>query len=106
MAYLLMCAYMVEVKIVKNVHLLSENLADVVQKDLNCDKLHAVLLYWKTRCLPPTGLGTLHILGLVAVQDVIHYIQYYSLPIVTVLVTPILKLITSLLHVYTAGTRN
>ena len=78
--------------------------ADAIPLDLNCDKLYSVLLYWRTRCLPPTTSGNIAIFGIVGVRDVIYYLQYYSIPIVTVLITPVFKVLMSLVAVYNVGT--
>ena len=59
-----------------------------------------VLLYWRTRCLPPTSRGTLTVMGVLTLQDVMYYLQYYSLPIVTALLSPVIKLVVSLKEIY------
>ena len=59
-----------------------------------------ILRYWTVRYLPPNGQGVLSILGIIQFNSVLHYIQYYSLPIITALITPIVKLVLSVLHVY------
>ena len=68
--------------------------------DISLSKYHNILLYWRTRLLPPTTKGTLSIMGIVAVRDVAHYLQYYSLPVLTALLTPIIKLILALKDIY------
>lgn len=55
-----------------------------------------MISYWKT--IPE--VGTLSVLGLMTVRDLMHYIQYYFIPIVTILITPIIKLIMSLYSIY------
>jgi hypothetical protein len=72
----------------------------LVQTSLDLTLYHDVLQYWRTRCLPPTSPGVLSVLGLVQVQDVTFYLQYYSLPVLTALCTPVIKLIASLRTVY------
>lgn len=74
--------------------------ADVIPTDLKCDKFHQVLGYWRTRCLPPTTHGTISVFGILPVRDVTYYLQYYSIPIATVLFTPVLKLLVALMTVY------
>lgn len=59
-----------------------------------------ILRYWTVGYLPPSGQGVLSVLGIIQFNSVVHYIQYYSLPIITALITPIVKLIISVLHVY------
>ena len=39
-------------------------------------------------------------MGIVAVRDVAHYLQYYSLPVLTALLTPVIKLILALKDIY------
>ena len=72
----------------------------LILSDLDLSKYDRVLLYWRTRCLPPTGEGVLSIMGLLQVVDVAYYLQYYSLPLLTALCTPIVKIILSLKTVY------
>ena len=73
---------------------------ELVQTDLNLSRYHSVLLYWRTCCLPPTSRGVLSVLGLFQVQDVAYYLQYYSLPVLTAICTPVVKLVLSLKTVY------
>ncbi|XP_021346000.1 uncharacterized protein LOC110445628 [Mizuhopecten yessoensis] len=100
LAGLLVCAYLVETTIQINIHLLGEVLGEAVTTDLDLTTLGHMLDYWKMRCLPPTTEGMLTILGIVAVKDVMYYLQYYSLPIITILLTPVFKLIMSLYTIY------
>ena len=72
----------------------------LVQSDLDLGKYDRILLYWQTRCLPPTSTGVLSIMGLFQVVDVAYYLQYYSLPVLTALCTPIVKILLSLKAVY------
>jgi hypothetical protein len=44
--------------------------------------------------------GVLSIMGLLQVVDVSYYLQYYSLPVLTALLTPIVKIVLSLKTVY------
>lgn len=74
--------------------------AVLVESPVELSLYHSILQYWRTRCLPPTSPGVLSILGLMQVQDVTYYLQYYSLPVVTAICTPIIKLILSLRTVY------
>ncbi|XP_046545745.1 uncharacterized protein LOC124255845 [Haliotis rubra] len=96
----LVLAHQLEFAVEKNVHHLSEILGDLVDTDLDLPVFHTVLLYWRTRCLPPTTHGTLSILSVLPVRDVMYYLQYYSLPVITVLVTPVLRLLVALCQVY------
>ena len=55
---------------------------------------------WRVRCLPPSTRGVLSILGLVGVKDVAYYLQYYSLPVLTALLTPVVQLVIALRDIY------
>lgn len=73
----------------------------LLQSELELSKYDRVLVYWRTCCLPPTAAGgVLSIMGLLQVVDVSYYLQYYSLPVLTALLTPIVKIILSLKAVY------
>ncbi|XP_046357223.2 uncharacterized protein LOC124135745 [Haliotis rufescens] len=98
--YWLVLAHQLEYAVETNVHRLSETLGDLVDTDLDLQIFHTVLSYWRTRCLPPTTHGTLSILSVLPVRDVMYYLQYYSLPIITVLLTPVLSLMVALCQVY------
>ena len=69
---------------------------EALDKDLNTLKLSHMISYWKT--IPE--VGTLSVLGLLTVRDLMHYIQYYFIPIMTILATPIIRLIMSLYSIY------
>ncbi|XP_064650433.1 uncharacterized protein LOC135501919 isoform X2 [Lineus longissimus] len=99
---LLVRAYKVERRVEDNVISLSNLLGDLVLTDLDISRYRQILHYWQTRCLPPTSQGSLTVLGLVPLQDVTYYLQYYSLPIVTAIFTPILRLLISLKDIYSA----
>ena len=73
---------------------------DLVYTSHDLDFFSHVLRYWHTRCLPPTTRGTLTVMGLIPIQDVMNYLQYYSLPIGTALLTPVIKLVVSLKEIY------
>ena len=74
--------------------------AELVHTALDLSRYERVLNYWRLRWLPPTSRGVLSVLGLFAVRDVAYYLQYYSLPILTAICTPIIKLAISLKIVY------
>ena len=74
--------------------------ADLVYVDLDLRTYHDILLYWRTRLLPPTTRGSLSIMGVVAVRDVAYYLQYYSLPVITALLTPVVQLMLALKDIY------
>lgn len=74
--------------------------ADLVHKDYDLTRYRDIHTYWQTRCLPPTAEGVLTVLDLVAVRDISYYLQYYSLPIITALLTPVVKLINALNEIY------
>ena len=74
---------------------------EFVEHDLDLSTLGPVVQYWRGRCLPPAAPGVVRVLGLVPVQDVAVYLQYYSLPVLTVLLTPIVRLCLALRAIYT-----
>jgi len=74
--------------------------ADVIPTNLKSGKFHQVLEYWRTRCLPPSTHGTISIFSVLPVRDVTYYLQYYSIPVITVLFTPVIKLIIELMTRY------
>ena len=39
-------------------------------------------------------------MGVVAVRDVAYYLQYYSLPVITALLTPVVQLVLALKDIY------
>ncbi|XP_067838741.1 uncharacterized protein [Heptranchias perlo] len=100
MIKLLVAAYHLERAIEGTVHRLIEELADlaVTGHDLRC--YHDIVTYWRFRCLPPTTRGILNIFGLIKVHDVSVYFQYYSLPVITALCTPVIKLLLALKDIY------
>ncbi|XP_022086969.1 uncharacterized protein LOC110977291 [Acanthaster planci] len=105
MVYLLSQAQTLEARVESNVHVLSNHLSDFVFLDLDLERYKNVLLYWQTRCLPPTTSGMLSIMGLLQVRDVSYYLQYYSLPVLTALLTPVVRLILALREVYSTDSR-
>ncbi|XP_013404264.1 uncharacterized protein LOC106169370 isoform X2 [Lingula anatina] len=100
MLKLLIYALRVELAVESNVHMLMKELGQLIPTDLDLGKLQVVLQYWSMHCFPPTSQGVLNIMGILSVRDVTYYLQYYSLPIVTALVTPVLKLVVSLKEIY------
>ena len=74
--------------------------ADLVYVDLDLRTYHSILLYWRTKLLPSTTRGSLCIMGVVAVRDVAYYLQYYSLPVITALLTPVVQLVLALKDIY------
>ncbi|XP_051876124.1 uncharacterized protein LOC127572668 [Pristis pectinata] len=101
MMKLLIAAHNLEHAIEETVYRLKEELAElaVTGHDLRC--FHDIVSYWQFRCLPPTKRGILKIFGLIKVHDVSFYFQYYSLPVITALCTPVIKLLLALKAVYT-----
>ena len=74
--------------------------SDLVYTNLTLTTYSQVLSVWQTRCLPPTGDGTLSVLGLIRVRNVVFCLQYYSLPILTALLTPVVQLVLALKDIY------
>ena len=79
---------------------LSLSQAELVQSPLDLTQYNNVLIYWRTEVLPPTGAGVLSIMGVLQVRDVAYYLQYYSLPVLTAICTPLVKIVLSLRTVY------
>lgn len=97
LTYLLVCSYMVEMAIKNNVHQITEVLGEAIATDLDLGVLQAVVEYWRTRCL---ATGTLKVMGLLEVKDLLFYLQYYLVPVATILGTPVVKLVVSLYQIY------
>ncbi|XP_074660716.1 uncharacterized protein LOC141913154 [Tubulanus polymorphus] len=97
---LLVSALHLEKQVEKNVHNFSDIQGDLVTMEFCTRKYEQVLSYWRVRALPPTCTGTLHIMGLIAVQDVSYYLQYYSVTVFTAIGTPVIKLCISLREIY------
>ncbi|KAL8567161.1 hypothetical protein ACOMHN_033063 [Nucella lapillus] len=95
-------AYQLESAIIQNVLLLSEKLGEFVERDLDVSTLGVVVQYWRGRCLPPAGSGVVRVLGLVGVHDMAVYLQYYLLPLLTILLTPVIRLCLALKALYTS----
>uniref|UniRef100_A0A2C9L7E2 Uncharacterized protein n=1 Tax=Biomphalaria glabrata TaxID=6526 RepID=A0A2C9L7E2_BIOGL len=103
MAYGLFLASQLERQMVLCVQQLSSFLGTLVISPLDLDTFQAVLLYWKTRFLDSTSMGILNLFGLIPIRDLLYYLQYYSVPIATVLLSPVLQLCCSCLAVYSQG---
>ncbi|XP_066567541.1 uncharacterized protein LOC136755075 [Amia ocellicauda] len=100
MLQLLLSSQHLEHAIEASVHRLLEELGHLATVDLDLKTYHNVAAYWTVRCLPPTAKGTLTVFGLVPVRDVFFYLQYYSVPVLTALCTPVLKLLLALKEIY------
>lgn len=70
---------------------------EAIATDLDLGVLQAVVEYWRTRCL---ATGTLKVMGLLEVKDLLFYLQYYLVPVATILGTPVVKLVVSLYQIY------
>lgn len=77
--------------------------AFLVTRPLNLNLYQAVLLYWRSRFLDTASQGLLSVLGLITVKDLVYYLQFYSVPIVTVIISPVVKLCCACLTVYGQG---
>nr|XP_022333283.1 uncharacterized protein LOC111130474 [Crassostrea virginica] len=97
LTYMLACSYMVEMAIKNNVHRITEVLGEAIATDLDLGVIQAVVEYWRTRCL---ATGTLRVMGLLEVKDLLFYLQYYLVPVATILGTPVVKLVVSLYQIY------
>lgn len=95
-------AQRVETAVMSNVVQLSDKMGDLVERDVDLTTASVIIQYWRGRCLPPAAQGVVWVLGVVPVQDVSVYLQYYSLPVVTVLFTPVIRLCLALRSVYSS----
>ncbi|KAJ8262829.1 hypothetical protein COCON_G00152860 [Conger conger] len=84
----------------ETVHKFQDELAHLATLDLDLRMYHNIATYWRGRCLPPLSRGTLTIFGVLPVRDVFFYLQYYSVPVLTALCTPVLKLLLALKEMY------
>ncbi|XP_048861396.1 uncharacterized protein LOC125728538 isoform X1 [Brienomyrus brachyistius] len=100
MFHLLVSYQRLEQSIEETVWRLLDERAHLATMDLNLKMYRNVATYWKEHCLPPLSRGTLSVFGLVPVRDIFFYLQYYSVPILTALCTPILKLLVTLKEMY------
>ncbi|GAB1600274.1 uncharacterized protein LOC115209945 [Argonauta hians] len=100
MLLLLKYALNLENLIESNVHDLNEVMGLVLSKQHETTYFQNVLSYWRTRCLPPSTQGTIKIFGIISIRDFTFYLQYYSLPLFTVLVSPIIRLLMALYSMY------
>uniref|UniRef100_W5ML40 Uncharacterized protein n=1 Tax=Lepisosteus oculatus TaxID=7918 RepID=W5ML40_LEPOC len=100
MLSLLLSSQHLEHSIEVTVHRLQEELAHLATVDFDLKAYHNVAAYWRVRCLPPTAKGTLSVFGLIPVRDLFFYLQYYSVPVLTALCTPVLKLLLALKEIY------
>ncbi|XP_014675808.1 PREDICTED: uncharacterized protein LOC106815811 [Priapulus caudatus] len=94
---LLMLAQQLELAIENNVHQLNEEMVELVSRPLRLDAYRDVLSYWRTRAFRRSAL---YVVGVVPVKDVAYYLQYYSLPVITALLTPPLQLLLALKQQY------
>ena len=78
--------------------------ADLVHTGLDLKLYNNVLQYWRLEYLPPTGRGPLTVFGVLPVRDLTYYLQYYSVPVFTAIMTPILQVILALKNVYITKT--
>ncbi|KAJ8285401.1 hypothetical protein GJAV_G00026390 [Gymnothorax javanicus] len=89
-----------ESAIEETVRRFQDELAHLATLDLELRMYHNIATYWQGRCLPPMSRGTLSIFGVLLVRDVFFYLQYYSVPVLTALCTPVLKLLLALKEIY------
>ncbi|GFS14691.1 hypothetical protein ElyMa_003169000 [Elysia marginata] len=103
MSYGLVLAYQLEAILTGCVQRYSAALAELVVSPLDLTSYQAILLYWRSRLLDDVSPGVVSVLGVVPVRHVVHYIQFYSVPIVTVIVIPVVKLCCACIAVYGKG---
>jgi len=97
---LLFRALAVEEAVKMVVEELSDHSVDLIESGWSLQLYQVVLLHWRSKCLPPSGQGLLLVMGLLRLQDLAYYLQYYSVPLLTAILAPIVKIITSLRTVY------
>ena len=73
---------------------------ELLFRSLDLQVYRDVMSYWRTRCLSTTSKGVLRVLGVLPVTDLVHYVQYYSWPVITALLTPVAQLLWSLKQIY------
>lgn len=102
-----MSSYIVELTTITNVSLAQCKIcilqASLVTAPLELGHFQAVLLYWRSRFLDNASQGLLSVFGLISVRDLLYYLQYYSVPIATVLLSPVLQLVCACLAIYSQG---
>ncbi|XP_064422959.1 uncharacterized protein LOC135360222 [Latimeria chalumnae] len=101
MLSLLVSAQSLEHTIEGAVYMLVEELGELAAMNLDLGVYNNIVNYWRFRCLPPTSQGVLSIFGIIRVRDISFYLQYYSLPVITALCTPVLKLLLAVKEIYT-----
>ncbi|ELU03006.1 hypothetical protein CAPTEDRAFT_206208, partial [Capitella teleta] len=99
--YLYVAAYRLEMSLQSVLQTLENQLGELVfRKDLQLSTYHNICRYWSTRYLPPRGTGFLSLFGVVSLVDVSFYLSYYCVPVATALLSPVVHLVMSLMHVY------
>lgn len=94
--YFLVHAYLVEKSIEENIAKLTTLLGECISRDVDGTVVSHMVSYWGAI----SRTGTLNVLGLVSIYDLMHYLQYYFIPIMTILLTPVIKLIMSVYTLY------
>ncbi|KAK3779595.1 hypothetical protein RRG08_045340 [Elysia crispata] len=103
MGYGLLLAHQLEATLISCVQGYSAALAQLVISSLDLSSYQAILLYWRSRLLDDASPGVVSVLGVVPVRHVVHYLQFYSVPIVTVIVSPVLRLCYACITIYRKG---
>ncbi|RUS91857.1 hypothetical protein EGW08_000428, partial [Elysia chlorotica] len=103
MSYGLVLAHQLEATLVGCVQEFSAALAQLVVSSLDLSTYQAILLYWRSRLLDNASTGVVNVLGVVPVRHIVHYLQFYCVPIVTVIVCPVLRLCYACVSVYRKG---
>ncbi|XP_067934894.1 uncharacterized protein [Watersipora subatra] len=93
-------AFMLELSIEGAIEALSEQQRLLAYYTYNTQTYDHVMRYWTLKYLSPTSPGILTILDVIQFKTLLYYMQYYSVPILTALLSPIIKLIIAVLHVY------
>lgn len=100
MLFLFKSAQNIENLIETNVFRLNEIMGNVLMTKIETDYFQKVLKYWQIRCLPPSTQGTIIIFGIFSLHDIKIYLQYYSIPLMTIILSPIIQLILAVYSLY------
>ena len=81
-------------------YILSHVQVDIMFTEWDLQLFETILHHWRAKCLPPSTTGIISVLGVVKLQDLVYYLSYYSLPIVTAIFLPIAKIFVSVYRIY------
>jgi hypothetical protein len=99
-AVLLVKALQIEEQTKSVIFGLSDESVSMVYTEWDLQLYEIILQHWRTKCLLPSARGIISIMGIIQVQDFVYYLSYYSLPIMTAIFVPIVKIIISVYRIY------